>query len=357
MHNKRKNYANCYLFYFMVLFFMYSCSATSNSYHSNDVISESNQPAVVLPSDQEKLVEVALNHPEWKFREQAVKQIHNQEVLKKVVLTDSAWSVRESAINFISEPKILAQIVVKTSDWKVREIAFKNLSDQDLLVQIAQNVMGDPAVRSAAIEKISSQNVIAQIGLSDPVPFVRIAAVWKLKNMETLIKIAQADSNNNVRIEAIKYLLSLEGSSTEKEAIQIKTLLIDPSIYEHFGQLRLEYRVVEKNEDYLPDENKYSLASKQKIVVKMEYKTVSILNKYKHIIYERTYKIPIGIASGSIDAASYDSILGRRYDSAVDLSEICYVLIKSFDNENLLSLLNSKSDCLKTAASIRLEDN
>jgi len=199
--------------------------------------------------------------------------------------------------------------------------------------------------------------VVAQIGLSDPVPFVRTAAIWKITNQDTLTRIAQNDTNDIVRKEAIKALLTLEGVSTDKEAMQIKALLIDPSIYEHYGQMHLEYKIVEKIEDYQPDENRYSLAAKQKIEVRMEYKTVSILNKYKHVIYERIYKTPIGIASGKIDAEIYDSVLGRRYDSTIDMSEICYVLLKAFDNENLISLLNSRSDCLKTAASIRLGDN
>lgn len=356
-HNKMNSIILISAFHLLVLFLVQSCSSPSYSSRDTSGNSETEQASLIIPSDQTKLVEIVLNSPDWKLRAKVISQITSQDVLTKVALNDSAWNVREAAMNNISSQNLLAQLAVNTSDWKVREIAFKKLQDQELLVQIAQNVMEDPVVRSAAIDKILNQNVLEQIGLSDPDPLVRSAAIWKLKKQEILTQIAQSDASESVRKEAIKALLTLEGTSTEKEPIQIKTQLIDQNIYEHYGQLRLDYRVEVKIEEYLPDETRYSLALKEKISVKMEYKTIKILNKYKHVIYERVYKTPIGIASGKIDAAVYDSLLGRRYDNAIDLSEICYVLIKSFDNENLLNLLNSNSDCLKTAASIRLEDS
>ena len=83
----------------------------------------------------------------------------------------------------------------KHSNPAMRFAAIARLTDQNALAKIAKTD-ANQSVRQAAVERLTDENLLAEIALSDTEYVVRQAAVEKLTDQALLADIAQPDKEN-----------------------------------------------------------------------------------------------------------------------------------------------------------------
>ena len=74
----------------------------------------------------------------------------------------SEFSVRREAVEKLTDQNLLAEIAKSDKDSVVRIIAVEKLTDQNLLAEIAKNDK-DFDVRRGAVEKLTDQNLLAEV--------------------------------------------------------------------------------------------------------------------------------------------------------------------------------------------------
>lgn len=80
------------------------------------------------------------------------------------------------------------------------------ITSQSRLIEIAANNKNSVLIKSAAVEKITNQELLANYALDSPFSLIRSAATKNLKDNALLAKMAQNDPMGDTRREAIRHL-------------------------------------------------------------------------------------------------------------------------------------------------------
>lgn len=205
--------------------------------------------AIEMVTDQNVLTDIAKNDKDYRVRRAAIEKITDQNVLADIAKNDKDYLVRSVAIVMITEQNYLVDVIKNAQISEARleaaimrvEKEYINVSIEEgqqrvfndiykgLGLRVAQSGFPQPkfdfeksinAGKSAdeesltiyrtALEKLTDQNILADIAQSAKDRTARFAALEKLTDKKILADIAKNDTDNNVRTAAEKKLTDLE---------------------------------------------------------------------------------------------------------------------------------------------------
>ncbi|MBF0538738.1 MAG: hypothetical protein HQL03_10860 [Nitrospirae bacterium] len=108
-------------------------------------------------------------------------------------------AVRKAAVEKLTDQKVLADIAKHDKDWSVRAAAHEKLGNkEEALFEVAKNAMPSK-VRKAAVEKLTDQKVLADVAKNDEDWNIPNAAVAKLTDRTMLEDVAKNARYSRVR--------------------------------------------------------------------------------------------------------------------------------------------------------------
>ncbi len=99
---------------------------------------------------------------------------------------------RSAAADRIESQDLLEWLALNDDQWIVRSKAIARVTDQAVLSSVALNDP-DGAVRLAAVERVDDQQALVRVVFNDPCDFVRSRSVERLVDQRLLIGVAQQD--------------------------------------------------------------------------------------------------------------------------------------------------------------------
>ena len=175
-------------------------------------------------TDEDKLFEIAMNHPIENTRKYAVLQIFQKDRLRRIMDTETSDEVKKvalknlklndddftlesddvnvfcEALKTVRDDAKLFEIFHQYRNSLIRQIACENISDEALLKDIACNNYIFPAC--LAINNISSDEVLRDIALEACYDNTRIYAISKITDDDTLKYIFENSNSFSCRINA-----------------------------------------------------------------------------------------------------------------------------------------------------------
>jgi hypothetical protein len=121
--------------------------------------------AVFAGQDQVRLLQLAVNGGTAGLRLMALKQISDPQVLERAALEDRDGAVRLFAVRRLSDSAALGRVATLSDDFGVRLSAIERVSDQALLERLASDPKLDIPLRTAAIGRMTDQQVLFQIAV------------------------------------------------------------------------------------------------------------------------------------------------------------------------------------------------
>jgi hypothetical protein len=115
-------------------------------------------------------------------------------------------SVRTAAVERLTDQAVLAKVAIGDKDEYVRRAAVERLTDQAVLAKVAIEDK-DENVRETAVRKITDQALLTRVAIGDKDEYVRRAAVERLTDQAVLAKVAIGDKDGNVRWVAVERLV------------------------------------------------------------------------------------------------------------------------------------------------------
>jgi len=178
---------------------------TSNYITRNTVMATITEP--------QAFVDIARRCDDRGTRQKALGQLMDKNDIIDVVMYTSYTDVCVTAIGRITDQAELLDIINKaySSDAKIQAIL--RITDQTALISIAQDNRLHVEVRRYALDKITDQNIVADIAKRDSNRDMRIIAVARVKDEALLYEISLYNKhieNIYVRIEAVKRIRNQE---------------------------------------------------------------------------------------------------------------------------------------------------
>ena len=167
--------------------------------------------AVMKLDDQALLSYIAENDIDDYPRREAIKKVADQDVLFRIAVSNNDDSTRNAATGRLTDQNRLAEIAKNDAYYGVRLTAVRNenMQDQTILEYIVKNdIKGQ--VRMAAADKLADAT-IAQMGYDyaaqhDDEWIIRQKAVEKVTNQDVIADILKNETNSSVRVIAIGQL-------------------------------------------------------------------------------------------------------------------------------------------------------
>jgi hypothetical protein len=195
-----------------------------------------NNKANINKSKHHKIiVEIALKDKDYYVRQCAYKKLiesGNQEPFAEVTENNKSTISITQSLNELTIPKIVfsggvyINSDIAERDCKIRKAVVEKLTGQNLLANIAKNALDNDA-GAAALERCNDLNVIADIAKNSRNILIRKTAVSKLTNQNILIYIAKNDLAYEVRITAVEKLTDMdvlqEIAKSDKDSFVRKT--------------------------------------------------------------------------------------------------------------------------------------
>lgn len=140
--------------------------------------------------DQALLARLALSEEtDFNVRMMAVRRCQDEEVLERVARSPASVYLREAAIERLTSQFLLADLAIQDEDWRIRAAASKRLEDAGVQIQVATRDPS-PKVRRIALEEVENPMTLAHVALTDPDYEVREVAVQRLSDPGLLLKVA-----------------------------------------------------------------------------------------------------------------------------------------------------------------------
>lgn len=191
--------------------------------------------------NQEKIVNIAQNNPNWHVRLAAVENIDDENILKDIANNDLTSAVAIKAMENINDKEFLSDICLNHPDSYLRLATINricdesvlskkelsmlleemllndpdsyilknvcenpNLTNQDVLIKVSKSG-SDETLKRQAIKKIVDEEILTDFALNDSNEYIRREAILNpnLKNLDVLYKIIKSDSDEFNRIMAI----------------------------------------------------------------------------------------------------------------------------------------------------------
>jgi hypothetical protein len=184
---------------------------------------ENRAAAVRNVTDQELLIEIAVNDTSSLVRATAVKKLTDQFQLARIALEDDSKDgiVREAAIGKLTDPDLLARIARGDESYgkglspevflHLRTVAVRRVEDQAVMAQVA--LEGAPAdtardasiqvdartLRMTAVDRLTDQTLLAKVALEGKAGDARKAAEQKLTDPASLGMVMRDDKDTDLR--------------------------------------------------------------------------------------------------------------------------------------------------------------
>ena len=184
-------------------------------------------------SNQDEIIDIALNDNDWHVRQLAVKHVEDESVLKSILNNDLSTNVAVTAMNRIDDEDFLIDTCLNNPFSHIRLAALnricdeKLISDDDLKSLLSEVALNDPddficqtaltnpnfydegvleriaesgrdvKIRCGAILKITDENVLKELALNSPDKFIRNAAIQNLNlnDADILTRIIRDDED------------------------------------------------------------------------------------------------------------------------------------------------------------------
>lgn len=190
-------------------------------YVSSDCI---NKKIIEKIQNQNLLINLALNHPDYLIRHSVCKKIKDDSILFYMANNDSSYGVRLEAIRRIEDAEILNEILLNTEDNELIIYLIDKLSENEILDDFLRTFNHEGIVehirkqevleviacfnchtdmKIEAIAGILNGKVLENIALNDSEPKVRLHAARKITDEQVLAKLVLHDSDIEVRCLAI----------------------------------------------------------------------------------------------------------------------------------------------------------
>ncbi len=148
--------------------------------------------------DQALLARLALSEEtEFNVRMMAVRRCQDEEVLERVARSPASVYLREAAIERLTSQFLLADLAIQDEDWRIRAAASKRLEDAGVQIQVATRDPS-PKVRRIALEEVENPMTLAHVALTDPDYEVREVAVQRLSDPGLLLKVATTIEDEHI---------------------------------------------------------------------------------------------------------------------------------------------------------------
>lgn len=128
--------------------------------------------------------------------------------LAKIALEGKDTAMRGAAVEKLTDQELLARIAMEDADANVRNRAVQSLTDQAGLAKVAMQ-SPDANVRTKAAHLVTDQTIVAQIALGAPDIAARADAAGRLADQTVLSKVATGDGDAGIRAAASTRLAQL----------------------------------------------------------------------------------------------------------------------------------------------------
>ena len=191
--------------------------------------------------NQEKIIDMAKNDPNWHVRLVAVENIDDENVLKDILKDELTSAVAVKAMERINDNEFLTDICLNYPDSHIRLATINRISDesmfskdelssllekmllndpdefvlksvcenpcldnQEVLIEVAKS-SGNELLRRQAVHKITDEMILADFALNDKNPYIRREAIQNpnLINIDMICDVIKSDFDEFNRIMAI----------------------------------------------------------------------------------------------------------------------------------------------------------
>ena len=191
--------------------------------------------------NQEKIIDMAKNDPNWHVRLVAVENIDDENVLKDILKDELTSAVAVKAMERINDNEFLTDICLNYPDSHIRLATINRISDesmfskdelssllekmllndpdefvlksvcenpcldnQEVLIEVAKS-SGNELLRRQAVRKITDEMILADFALNDKNPYIRREAIQNpnLINIDMICDVIKSDFDEFNRIMAI----------------------------------------------------------------------------------------------------------------------------------------------------------
>jgi hypothetical protein len=200
-------------------------------------------------TDQDELLEIALNDYNPIVRAAAVRKLTDRFQISRIAVDDDSKDgiVRAAAIEKLEDLDLLTRIAAGVDKYRnglspevflrLRTVAVKRIEDQALLAQVAlEDIPADTTkdgsirmnariLRMTAIDKLTDQTQLARVSLEGNAGDARKAALQKLRDPALLATVMQEDKDSDLREAArAKLAKALLRAATDGDAATVRLL-------------------------------------------------------------------------------------------------------------------------------------
>jgi hypothetical protein len=279
----------------------------------------------------------------------AVKRLTDQGVLAEVVRDSQDWVLRRFAVSMILSVEALVEIASKDPDGDVRLEALLRLRDDGLVARVALSAAPLEA-REGAVEVLSDQDILSKIAMGGDAKSVRLLAIRRLADRRLLAEVARTAGDAGLRAEALARAAQAEGEVPDPKNVQVRHILLDPALRNHYGELELAFRLWTEEKRYVKeDEDLSEPQPKGKVLVE----NVSLaIRRGDEVLFEKSYRgnrprKAEPFAPGYPREGGY---LVKVNAADIDYLEICRALLKPLGGEQLALAARSENKYVRTAA-------
>ena len=197
-------------------------------------------------TDQDELLEIALNDYSPLVRAAAVRKLTDRFQIARIALEDGSKDgiVRAAAIEKLSDLDLLTRIALGEEKYRndldpevylrLRTVAVKRIEDQAVLAQVAlEDIPVDTTkdgsirmnariLRMTAIDNLTDQTQLAKVALEGNAGDARKAALQKLRDPALLATVMQEDRDNDLRDSArAKLSKAMLRAATDGDALSL----------------------------------------------------------------------------------------------------------------------------------------
>lgn len=165
------------------------------------------------PYNQEELVDMAKNDPDWHVRLTAVENIDDENVLKEIVNNELTSAVAIKAMERIDDKKFLTDICLNHSDSYLRLACINHISDESILAKdelspLLEEILlndSDSYILKNVCENpnLTNQEILIEVAKESSDETLKRLAIKKIVDEKILTDFALNDSNTYIRREAI----------------------------------------------------------------------------------------------------------------------------------------------------------
>lgn len=184
--------------------------------------SKAREPAAREPANGDPtLLHQAQYNPDSATRRAALERLDDLDLLRDLASTDADLAVRAAAQ--ARYRSLLAGQAANSPPLAVRLERLRNETDLDLVTFLARQA-NEPELRLAALERIDSEPMLAEIALQNSHSEVRLAALKRIQDPNLLEPIARQSRNRDKRLyrqtrERLEALATAQGRSTRLEQL------------------------------------------------------------------------------------------------------------------------------------------